>query len=540
MMRTLSILAAFALSAPAIAVADFVTPSNRVKSRVVVRDDGSRTGRELGSLRPGDRAEWLSTDGPWHHVLLSDGTRGWVSALWTRVTPEEAVPDASPARGPDIPPMRPGFFTRWWRRWFGGGPHVELVIEKPEPRQKVYRHRDPNLPVSGYATASGSHRYDVILVIDTSTSTNESAHTDVDGDGVSEDGWKSPDSVFHAQIEAGLKLVETVRRLPGNHSGERIRIGVVTFSGDESHQLDPEDEHVAHSAAWLYALARRDARLRVPLTGDYGAIRASLQRLSRSEPIGMTDFAAGISLATIELSGLVEWGAQSDPRPGAQKLILFLSDGDPRLPFDTEMAERTGVEAAKLADRSDIRVNTFVLGRNPVTREVNPSIKKMAARTGGHFVVPEYPGDIVQVLYATAFTFVESVKLFNETTDLETDYIATGIDGSFYGEIGLVEGDNEIEVVAHLFDGTEASETFHIEYQNGEPTLEQSERLGRIKRENESLIEQIKDELAKEIERVRVRRRSGPGPQDKNLDVRIEKTPQGKILEIQVEEDLPE
>jgi hypothetical protein len=162
----------------------------------------------------------------------------------------------------------------------------------------------------------------------------------------------------------------------------------------------------------------------------------------------------------------------------------------------------------------------------------------MAARAGGRFVVPKHPGDIVQTLYATAFTFVQRVQVINKTTDLETGYITTGIDGSFYGEIGLVEGDNEIEVVALLFDETEASETFHIEYQNGEPTLELTKRLARIKRENESLIEQIKGELSHEMERARLRRRKPPGPQDKDLDVRIEKVQQGKILEIQVEEEV--
>jgi hypothetical protein len=469
-----------------------------------------------------------------------------VSAAWTQVISEPLVasaPSVSSAPPPDaraaaakVDSSKPSFWKSLWRRLFGPKPEIEIVINEPESSRTVYRHVDPNLPVSGYATAIGSQgQFDVILVIDDSTSTNEFAQTDVDGDENQERAWKGNDSVFQAQIEAARNLVGTLKRLPGNRSGERIRLGIVTFSGDDHYHLRPQDASFDPTPGAIYVLALRDAELHLPLTSDYATVEAVLDELSRTEPAGMTDFAAGIGRATIELAGLEDWGARSRPRYGAQKLILFLSDGEPRLPFEGEKAESAAVEAAKLAAGRNIRINTFALGKNPVTRVVNPSVKKMAARSNGRSVALESPGDIVSTLYETSFSFVDRVKLINRTTDHESDYIATEIDGSFYGEIPLEEGVNEIEVVALLQDDREASETFFIDYEQGLPARELSEQLERVRRENESLIEKIKDSLAQEIEQARVRRRGGDD-QEKIVEMALDESGQEKVVEIHLDE----
>jgi hypothetical protein len=221
-------------------------------------------------------------------------------------------------------------------------------------------------------------------------------------------------------------------------------------------------------------------------------------------------------------------------------LILFMSDGEPSLPFGHQVAEAAAIDAAKLASESGIRVNTFALGSNPVTREVNHSIVKMAARSNGRFVAVDNPGEIVATYDDTDFAFVDRIRLINRTTGRESDSIATGIGGSFYGEIGLVEGVNEIEAVAYLLGGSESSKTFYVEYQNGTPTQELLDQLERVRRENASLTEQIRQGLAREIESNRVDHsipgREPPEPQDNRLDVRIERIPQEKVLHLEVEE----
>lgn len=540
--RPLLLLALVALTAPAGAAADAVVPAARVSSRVLVRERPEAGSPRLGDLRPGERGRLLGSQEGWHQVELDDGVRGWVSAGWTEVVVEAAPPPPAPPPPPaaaEAVVKRSGAFTRFWRRLFRRKPAVDFVIREPAADRSVHRHTDPSLPVSGYATATGSHLYDVILMLDTSTSTNETASTDVDGDGVVDREWKGADTVFRAQVVAADRLVGTLARLPGNREGERIRLAVVTFAGDEGYHLHPADADFQATADALYALAGRDTRVVVPLTGDYAAVRAGLAELAATEPVGMTNFAAAIGRALVELYGMTEWGARSRPRAGAQKLVLFLSDGEPRLPFDHRVAETAGIDAGRIAAEAGVRVNTFALGRNPVTQQVNPAIVKMAMRSDGRFVAVENPGEIVTALDATGFGFVDRVQLINRTSDRESGSIATGIDGSFYGEVDLVPGMNEIEVVAHLVDDREASKTIFVEFQEGTPDQELVDQLERVRRENQALIDQIRRSLAREMESNRaddtVPGRRPPDPQDKRLKVRIEKVPQEKVLQMEID-----
>jgi hypothetical protein len=215
---------------------------------------------------------------------------------------------------------------------------------------------------------------------------------------------------------------------------------------------------------------------------------------------------------------MAEKGAQSTPRADAQKVILFLTDGKPSLPYDKDQADRAASLAGKLAAKKGIRINAFALGHNAVTREDNDAIKRMARRTGGAHVALESPADIVSVLRSTPFSLVEQVQLVNVTTGSETDYIATGIDGSFYGEIPLVEGTNTIEITAHLDDDRQATETLQIEYVNSRPTEELVKQLKQLKLENEELILAIKDRLAREMARKRMQ-------QERALEMQVEENP---------------
>jgi hypothetical protein len=509
-MRNLGAVLGLALFVAGPAAAELVAPSQRVRSGVVVREYATRDSRALGSLRPGDEAEYLSSVPGWIQVRLEDGTRGFVSQAWTQVTPdapEEPPPVAAAAVLTPSPGLL-GVIRSAVTSVFRGKPRVDFVIRDPHSRQTVYRHYDPNLPVSGFAKPlGGSGSYDIMLVIDVSTSTNEYAETDVNGDGRRDDVWSGPDSILQAQIRAASQFVRTLKRLPRNHDGSRIHIGVVTFAGDESFRLRPEDARFDPTSQAIYALANRDAETFVPLTPDYKTVRSRLQALSRTKPVGTTNFAAGIGKAIIELAGLQQQGAQSRPRSDSQKVILFLTDGKPRLPYDRFEAKRAALHAAKLAERLDIRINTFALGKNAVTRTVNGSVEGMARRSDGSFVELENPGDIVTILNATSFAYVDQVKLVNQTTDQETQYVTTGIDGSFYGEIPLEEGENEIEVIAMLHDRREASERFTIEYRYAAPVRELVQKLEQIRGENEVLIEQIKDRLAAEMKAERTRKR---------------------------------
>lgn len=386
-------------------------------------------------------------------------------------------------------------------------PEVDFVRLGPDPRLRVYRHTNPMLPVSGIATVLGaSGRYDIILVIDVSGSTGEYAQTDVNGDGKFDDRWRGSDSILKAQTKATRGFVQTLTRLPNNPAGTRIRVGIVTFAGDEDFYLSPGDRDLDPTPERIFQLAMRDADVVIPLSGDYEAVDRELAMLSRVQPHGTTNFAAGIGRAILELTPGSGGESARGSADTTRKVILFLTDGKPRLPYDRNKAEQVAMRAAKLAHTRGIRINSFALGKNAVTRKVNGSVQKMALKTNGRFVELENPGDIVSILNASSFGFVDRVKLINRTTGDATPYVTTGIDGSFYGEIPLEPGLNQIEMVAALHDRREFSQSFSIEYVDAPPVSELVARLEKIRRENRALIDQIKHRMVTEMKLARARK----------------------------------
>jgi hypothetical protein len=504
MIGILAALLLMATLAPA-ALADSVLPSEEVRSRVVLREKATRNSPPIGSLRPGDRAEHLASEQGWHRVRLADGTTGFVSAAWTEVVVE--IPE-DPVDLEEIAQPRRSFFgaiAGFFRGLFRSEQPVEFEIREPDPRASVYRHTDPNLPVSGVARSRGAGRlYDLMLAIDASTSTNEHAEADVDRDGKADDDWMGRDSIFKAQISAAANLVRVLDRLPGNDGGGRVRVGLVTYAGEERFRLDPEDEDLPLAFEAVYAQAARDARVALPLTSDYPAAVRKLELLWHTFPIGMTNVAAGIGRSVVELTGDAERGATSEPRPDADKSILLLTDGKPRLPYDKLLGERMAMYAGKLASRSGVRINVFALGYNEVTRaKKNYSLKRMSLRSGGRYVALERPGEIMTALGSTPFSVVDRVRLRNHTSGHYTRNVATGIDGSFYGEVPLLEGENEIEITAFLDDGRTASESFRVDYVHGLPPRELEEQLKRLRFETAALTERVRDSLVTEMEENR-------------------------------------
>jgi hypothetical protein len=302
--------------------------------------------------------------------------------------------------------------------------------------------------------------------------------------------------------------------MPHNRRGERIRVGLVTYSGDERLRRLPEDAKRRPSDPEILRLATRDADVQLALTGDYAEARRALDRLERMQPVGMTDVAAGVGRALIELQGIAERGARSSARADARKTILLLTDGKPSLPFDRKQADAAASWAGRMAAEAGIAVNAFAIGRDAVSRSENEALERMAHRSGGLYVELERPGDVVPALESTSLASVERVELANRTTGRDTRAVATGIDGSFYGEVRLEEGVNEIEVTAVLSDGARGTHDLRVVYERGRPIAELTLELERIRRENEALVERIRTRLALEVQTARRRQR-------KSLEVEV-------------------
>ncbi len=488
--------------APAAGLADSVVASDQVQSRLRVRE--AEAGPVIGSLLPGERASHVATHGEWHQIELADGRMGFVSAAWSRVLPEPE-PAASTAylhvERSGLREAVRGFF-RAAGTWLGARPGVDLVLRDPVRDGAIHEHDDPLLPVAGLATPEGSSgSYDIVIALDASSSTHGFSQADVNGDGRLDDRWKGPDSIYQAQIRAAREFVAALGRLPYNRGGERIHVGVVSFAGDE----DAAGERFDPSPAALLRLAGADAEERIPLTSDYARLDRELDQLASREPRGSTDFAAGVGRALAALGVLTPDAAPEGPRSGAQQAIVFLTDGKPLLPTDRKTAEKAALYASRLAGRAGVRIHTFALGRDVVRRGVNPVLPRMAERSGGRFTQLEAPGEIVALLRSTSFSFVDSVRLANATRGDEVAEIATAIDGSFYGELPLAEGVNEIEVEAVLNDGRRTSRKLTITWVDTKPIKALEARLAAVREENAALVEQLREKLAREIRTARSR-----------------------------------
>lgn len=368
---------------------------------------------------------------------------------------------------------------------------VKILVESPRSGE-VVQNEVHQAPIRGIAIASGERPidFDVMVVIDISGSTRAASGVDVDGDGevgtnpqldlnasgAFPEGTVSTDpgdTILAAEIRAADALLAT---LP--HGG-RIRVGVLSFSGE----MNPDT-----------GLRRRrdqeDARLEVPLSSDFAAVRARLPDMLARGPYGATNFSAGLRLAVTELASLS--GARSIARPGAKKLVLFLTDGLPTFPIGMGSVSDPGdveaaLAAARLAHRAGIAVNSYVLGPDALT---NPfAATEMSRITLGTFLPVQKPGDIVSFLQGTSFANVDDVVFTNLTTkEISTD-VSLSPDGTFSGFVPVREGSNQVRITALASDGTSTSVDLALDFQTSGPGERQlALELERIRERNKQLM----------------------------------------------------
>lgn len=385
----------------------------------------------------------------------------------------------------------------------GSAGGVNLVIESPAPGAVIESHMQM-AELKGRASAKGSTsgNFDVMIVIDVSQSTREASGADVNGNGVvGEDphlGLVMPgeypddvhstdpgDTILHAEVKAAQTLLQ-------GFDARRVRVGLVTFSGDVNpktgRQLRPDQQ---------------DATLQVPLTDDYDRLRARLAAVGNEAPHGATDFAAGIRLATRELAGLP--GSKSKRRPGAQRVMLFLTDGTPSFPVGLATVSDPGdleaaVAAARLAHTAGIRINTYALGPDALTRPIGAT--EVARVTLGSFTPVEKPGAIVAALQSVSFANVEDVGVVNLTTRQNAPDVRLNPDGSFVAFVPVQEGSNRVLVNALASDGAEANREIDFQFHTKAVSDRTREReLQRLRRLNAELVRTLEAERIKQVRR---------------------------------------
>jgi Mg-chelatase subunit ChlD len=382
---------------------------------------------------------------------------------------------------------------------------VQIQIRTPRPGETI-RNKTDMAPLAGLAIAGERPTaFEVVIVLDVSGSTEYPSGMDIDGDGVLGETQRSPvssqpdtantdpdDSVLAAEVAAARALLDGL-------DPSRVHVGVVSFSGE----VDPMTQRRTGRGD--------DALLEQALTPDYTSVRRSLDAVLLRGPNGGTNMEAGVKLALRELAGLP--GAVSVPRPHAKKVILFLTDGKPSLPFGLANVEDkedmlAAIDAAQLAKVAGVMMNVYGLG--PLAIDYPVAATEMAKATGGIYTPVRRPGDIVALLSGVSFANVEDVVAVNLTL-MEwagPNDILLSPDGSFSGFVPVRPGMNRIRVSALASDGSRGSTEFDLAFaQQGMTDLELSAERDRIRQRNREIqlkLERDRQNAFRKQERERV------------------------------------
>lgn len=370
---------------------------------------------------------------------------------------------------------------------------VNIEIVSPQPGE-IVKNRVHMAPVRGEARSGSGDPvdFDVLVVLDVSNSTRYPSGIDIDEDGDigfnPHDELIAPgtyaddvvcsdpeDTILAAEVRAARYLVEVL-------AAGRTRVGIVAFSG----AVDPETGRQV-------SRDQKDAWVEMPLTKDFDSVYATLDKILERGPHGATNYAAAVQLSVVELAGLP--GAKSERRDGAKKVVLFLTDGVPTFPFgkgvvadaeDTEVA----INAARLARKAGITINTYALGRHALASPV--AVMEMARMTVGTYTPVRNPGDIVSFLQGVSFANIDDIVITNLTTSEISYDVQLAPDGSFSAFVPVREGQNRLQVTALATDGGEQSVELSLDFEkSGLSERELALELERIKARNKELLRLI-------------------------------------------------
>jgi von Willebrand factor type A domain len=240
-------------------------------------------------------------------------------------------------------------------------------------------------------------------------------------------------SILAAEIAAARRLLLQL-------NSETTRVGVLTFS--------------------------EGAKLTQPLTHDFEQVRRVLADILRAGPYGGTNMVEGIRMGITELMGL----GSSEKRTDAIKVQFLLTDGFPSLPIGggkrmTPEDISLTINAARLSGKAGIKVHVFALGDEALSYP--RAAIGIAKESGGTYTPVVRPADALAVLENISVVGVDYVQIVNQTTGQKATQLRLAADGFFASAVPVVEGRNQIDVLARASDGSNSRETINIYYQPG-------------------------------------------------------------------------
>jgi hypothetical protein len=409
-----------------------------------------------------------------------------------------------------------------------GDARLDLTIDTPEAGSII---GDPGGTsfVAGKALAlfGKFQAFDIAFVIDTSESTSAPSGADVDGDG----------EVGHRRGADWLTVFGKVLPLPNSDRGDNVLAAEVAAVRTLIDQLDPRTTRVG-----LVAFSGdldpmvTDSYTAVPLTSDFQKVYRGLDDILDRGPGGMTNMASGVNLATAELLGTDT--ALSERREDAQRIMLFLTDGIPTLPYDGSRAQnaREAIAKAMRAARFGVRIDTYAIGEEALAEPVVAI--EMARVSNGIFTPVRDPKNLRAIFEQVSFAEIEKLEIVNKTTRTPASYHVQNADGSFAALVPMREGSNVIEVHARATDGSEARKSVAVRFLgNGSPAALSPRQIAQRNRLLENRLsdlqrkraeielerdEGIRSDLRVEIEREREEAKARADEAKKRLRIEVE------------------
>ncbi|MEB2343697.1 MAG: VWA domain-containing protein [Deltaproteobacteria bacterium] len=427
------------------------------------------------------------------------------------------------------------------------GPPGPVMLAIEHPPDGTVLGGDGALFVAGRAIARRSTGLatDVVFAIDVSSSAGAPSGVDVNGNGIvgappdlqggglfGRGAVDPGDSVLAAEVAA-------VRRFVARLDPRHTRVGLVSFAG----ALGPAG-----------MLARESASSELGLTSSYEDLQRALDRVLARGPRGATHMAAGVDRARIELLGLRGAFSQKGA-PGTERIVVFVTDGVPTLPFpgDEPRNVRAVLAAAARARTAGIRVLTYGVGEPALDGPL--ALVDLARITGGTFTPVRDPARLSDLLADVDLAELAELAVRNATLGVTVPAGDLGADGSFGARVPLRVGRNEIEVTARAADGGRALRRITVHYAPDAPVpalppgllarhnhvLEL--HLAALRRERvaseQERVDVLRKELRLEVERERASALARAERQRKRLEIRIEEPPGAEELRSEREPPAP-
>ena len=386
----------------------------------------------------------------------------------------------------------------------GGAAEPKIQILSPKDGSQIAEDQKTIL-ISGKVASDNvrSANVDIFLILDTSGSTVLSAGAEFANQA------ELPDKYVLGGVPALQPQISISRRGFGMGSPgyEATRLNLrhsilaaeVVASRRLLAQLNPQSTRVG-----VITFAK-DARLVQPLTNDFEQVRRVLGEVYWAGPNGGTNMVEGIRLGISELLGI----GQSAKRQDAIKTIFFLTDGLPSLPTGdgrgvAETDVKLTVNAASLAGRAGIKIHVFGLGDEVVNFPW--AVQGIAKESNGTYTPLSRPADVLAIMDQISVVGVDSVQIVNQTSGQKASNLRLAADGFFAAALPVVEGKNQIDVLARSSDGSNSRASISVFYQPGtQKSLELEiflEKEKKLKLEVEKLGK-TPEEIQRDAERQR-------------------------------------